>query len=147
MWVYIHTCSNVICSTIIKMLTAYSTNLISCHLLSNILAGYIMCSHLLYQQCSEQDHLRTSQRTFRTSRRTFPSQLPMEFGWSAARINVSCAYLFLLCLLAWFVINKFGTLWHCYYYSLLSSYMCSFHLGIHMIYCLVYSFKIGHDIK
>ena len=62
MWVYIHTCSNVICSTIIKMLTAYSAKLISCHLLSNILAGYIMCSHLLYQQCSEQDHLRTSQR-------------------------------------------------------------------------------------
>ena len=42
------------------MLVAYSTGLIPClslsyHLLSNILAEYVMCSHLLYQHLSEQD--------------------------------------------------------------------------------------------
>ena len=42
------------------MLTAYSASLIpclnlSCHLFSNILAEYVICSYLLYQHCSEQD--------------------------------------------------------------------------------------------
>ena len=43
------------------------------------------------------------------------------------------------------VCNKFnfGTLWHFYRYSLLSSYVCNFDPGAHMIYCSVYSFKTG----
>ena len=143
MWVYIHTCSNVICLTIIKMLTAYSANLISCHLLSKIFAEYIMCSHLLYQQCSEQDHLRTSQRTFRTYRHTFPQSVTYGVGWSAARINANWnVYLFVLWLSAWFVINNFDTFWHCYYYSLMSSYVC-IDPGAYMICGSIYSFKIG----
>ena len=45
------------------------------------------------------------------------------------------------------VCNKFnfGTLWHCYCYLLLSSYVFKFDLGAHMIYCSVYSFKTGLD--
>ena len=51
----------------------------------------------------------------------------------------------MLWLSTWFVINNFCTLWHCFCYSLLSSYMCNFDPSTHMIYCSVYSFKTGLD--
>ena len=48
---------------------------------SNILAEYVMCSPLLYQHYSDQINLRTSQRTFMTSRRTFPQSAICGVGW------------------------------------------------------------------
>ena len=60
-------------------------------------------------------------------------------GVSAARINTNWnAYLFILMTFG-LVCNKFNisTLWHCYCYSLLSSYVCNFDSGAHMIICSV----------
>ena len=41
-----------------------------------------------------------------------------------------------------FVINSYGTLWHCYCYSLSSSYVCNSDPGAQMIYRSIYYFKI-----
>ena len=78
----------------------------------------------------------------------FPQSATYGVGVSAARINANWnTYLFIFMTFD-LVCNKFnfGTLWHCYRYSLLSSYVCNFDLDTHMIYCLVYSFKTVRDI-
>ena len=78
----------------------------------------------------------------------FPQSATCGVGVSAARINANWnTYLFIFMTFD-LVCNKFnfGTLWHCYRYSLLSSYVCNFDLDTHMIYCLVYSFKTVRDI-
>ena len=74
--------------------------------------------------------LRTSQRTSKTSRRKFPRSTTCGVEWSTTRINANWntylfIYLFMLWLSIWFVINNFGTLWHYFCYSLLSSYVCN----------------------
>ena len=68
-----------------------------------------------------------------------PQSATCGVGVSAARINANWnTYLFILMTFG-LVCNKFnfGTLWHCYCYSLLSAYVCNFDPAAHMIYCSV----------
>ena len=56
----------------------------------------------------------------------FPQSATCGVGISTARINANWnAYLFMLWLSAWSVIINFDALWHCFCYSLLSSYVCN----------------------
>ena len=85
------------------------------------------CAHTCYINTAQNKiSLRTSHRTSRISRSTFPQSATCGVGWSVARISANWnAYLFMLWLSTWSVIINFDTLWHCFCYSLLSSYVCN----------------------
>ena len=62
---------------------------LACHYFSNILAEYDMCSPLLLPHHPEQDQFEKYPEDIQDLGVRFPSQLPVEFGVSAARINAN----------------------------------------------------------
>ena len=77
----------------------------------------------------------------------FPHSATCGVGVSAARINANWnAYLFIFMTFG-LGCNKFnfGTLWHCFCYSPLSSYVCNLILAHIWLFARFYSFKTRRD--